>query len=477
MLSFASALLAYAGMAEASVASAAAKSVTALESKSVSTAATISASSFELLSAQYFRANTNFYRSGAKAENNSFTLNLQERRTWGKRRSAEISMRNEYSSSEEANYLNVHQVYAAYRLDSGVQLSFGRKMEDWSTWENTWSQGLFQSRYIQNRLHPEMAGLSGLFINLPRGRHDFLLALLPMSVPEFGPRFFVRDGKFVSPNPWFNPPASMFEYRQQFGAIRYSLNRPTTLEAISYPGFAARYQFRPQENHHLRISYAFKPLPLFLLGFPSRERVQVRVEGEEMGVEINTRMLYHQVLSTDYTFRAANWDIGISAVYERPSLDTGPADWTSQQIGPALIGSITASRSLEDSGAQAARLRLSAMKMIGGDRPDQGDFANPTSSLFERRYQYTEAYMLGLQKPLRGWMREPIINEVSLLYDRMQNGGFARLSSTIAFERNWRAELRLDVLGLMGESGVIKDGFLGNYRANDRVAMGMSYVF
>jgi hypothetical protein len=40
-----------------------------------------------------------------------------------------------------------------------------------------------------------------------------------------------------------------------------------------------------------------------------------------------------------------------------------------------------------------------------------------------------------------------------------------------------RAEFEADVIGLLTSDAPIKDGFFDEYRANDRVSLGMSYVF
>ena len=57
-------------------------------------------------------------------------------------------------------------------------------------------------------------------------------------------------------------------------------------------------------------------------------------------------------------------------------------------------------------------------------------------------------------------------------YDLVIRGGTIG-SATGSF----RADLEVDFLGLFGGPAEIDDGFLALYRANDRVGLGLSYVY
>ncbi|MGE0527550.1 MAG: hypothetical protein AB7G93_12625 [Bdellovibrionales bacterium] len=97
--------------------------------------------------------------------------------------------------------------------------------------------------------------------------------------------------------------------------------------------------------------------------------------------------------------------------------------------------------------------------------------------MFERRFQYSEAYLVGLHFPFRSGLRFPLATDWSVRYDRRQNAGAFSARLAMNFTRAWRGQLELDVLGLVGSKGEVEDGFLSTYRANDRIALGMSYVF
>jgi hypothetical protein len=85
--------------------------------------------------------------------------------------------------------------------------------------------------------------------------------------------------------------------------------------------------------------------------------------------------------------------------------------------------------------------------------------------------------MVELVKPWRGLWRRPLTTGLRALYDRRQNGGVFSFESGMELGEGWSADLQIDFLGLFAGRAEVTDGLLSTYRANDRVALGMSYVF
>lgn len=413
-----------------------------------------------LQSTQYTSRATEYYRPGAAGEDASVSLALDESRRLARHLDGHLELVNTYSGTEKWNYLDVREAYLRYR-----EFSLGRQMHVYTEWERLWGQGLFEPRFLENKLTPAFAGQTGIFY----AREGFVVGALPIFVPDFGPHWVVRDGKFVSANPWFHTPAGQFTYRGVTNDIAYSVDRPRDADVLAHPGFIAKWQ-----DENVRVSYAYKPMPQLLYGFPSRERFDTG--RDVMNVRIGVRTLYHQVVGADVMDRIGAWRVTASLALERPDHDSGPEDWTAQQARDATIVGVSASRALEEEGPRAARVTLAFLRVDGGDAPDSGDFASHTT-LFERRFQFYEAYRVQIEKPWRGWFKEPLATGAAVTYDRAQNGAIVSLTSALAFSREWRADLRLDWLGLLGGPARIEDGFLATYRANDRVAMGVSYVF
>lgn len=382
--------------------------------------------------------------------------------------------RDEYAAAERWNYVNVYELAVEYHPSERWTLTLGRKLNTWNEWEGPWHQGIFQPRYTQNKLRTESAGLTGLFLETKRDEWRMTAGLLA-HIPDFGAHFFVRDHRFYSANPWFNPPADTFVYNSNLQDIRYSVNKPSPGEVVARPGFAAKSGYR-RGLHFLRASFAYKPMPQFLLGFRSRNQVVLGDEVDFMRVRIEPRVAYHRVTSADYSLKSSSWIWSASLTHENPVYDSLSDDFTAQQVGPAWISALQITRFLEEEGPSAARGTLGWLRVQGGDRPDRGDLAGD-ETLFERRYQYTDAFMFTLSKPFRRGLRFPLEMEARWIYDRLQNGGVFSLSAGRNVSRDMRISLEADFLGLLGRDARVKDGFLSMYRANDRVGMGMSYVF
>lgn len=428
-----------------------------------------------LQSSEYVSSGQNYYRDGAEDNNNSLSLGIEQEGKW-RRFGARMSLKDEYSATENWNYFKVYDLHADYRIDPRLQLAVGRKLDRWNEWEEDFGQSLFQPRYMQNRLRPEFAGLTGVFFNTNTRPFAFTIGVLPVHIPDMGAHVSVKDNKFVSKNPWFKPPAGEFQFRQGIGDIHYSLEKPEVTEVLFNPGAVAKVEFNDSAKYFGRLSVAYKPMPQFLLGFPSENRVQVAAIGDHMDLRVTPRVPYHAVASHDSVMRSEGWTVQASVAAEYPMREEAPADYTAQTAKPAGIYALGVSRPLEDEGLYAARARVGFLRVDGGDGNDTGNFASERT-LFENRYQYTEAYLLGVYKPWRGFGRFPLDSELKIIYDRIQHGGAVGIYLGMNISDEFRADIEADFLGLLAGPRRQDDGFLSLYRANDRVGIGLSYVY
>ena len=423
---------------------------------------------------QYISNSQTYYREDAGNQLNNMTLLLDGD---GKYReiTGHIFLKNELNATENRNYFNVHEAYLEISPFTDTTISAGRKLETWAEWEGEWKQGIFQPRYLLNRLQPEQAGLVGLFVDQKINRFKLTVGALPFFVPDLGAHIHIENHKFISKNPWFVPPASQFEFQEEQGDIRYALDKPEMDEVIFHPGAIAKVEFE-RGNFKGRLSGAYKPMPQLLLGFPSLDRVILGPNSQYLAINVQPRIVYHRLVSADSSIKVGRWTVSGSVTHENPENDFGPQSHTAQQVQPAWIWSASASMPMEQEGPSASRLRFGVLKMNGGDATDRGEFAK-SETLFEKRFQYNEAYLVGISKYWRGLFRFPLETDVRVVYDRLQNGGVLSLSSNLNLSASWRAGVELDFMGLLGTDAQIEDGFLARYRANDRVGLGMSYVF
>ncbi len=427
---------------------------------------------FGLQQSQYLSFALPEFRESAAKQHTDISLRLDEQYDKGAF-TARLKAKDTYSATENWNYADVHELYANIHGDS-AEISAGRKLDTWSAWDEEWQQGAFQPRYMENRMRMEQAGLTGLFGNVHGSNFSATVGALAF-VPDFGTHFYVKDDHFFSKSPWFHPPTDSFLLRGRKGEIHYKLNYPDTAEVVGHFGGVAKVEYK-NNGYLARASYAYKPMPQFILGFPSERQFESNADEDHMNVAINTRAVYDRVANIDQVYTTGPWALSASVAYSNPDDKGAPADWTSQQIRSATIFSGTVGRRLEDAGLHAASVRVGFLKVHGGDSADEGPLAGK-ETLFERRFQFYEAYMLGFHKDIRTFFQNPVENELRVVYDRKQGGGMITFNSGLFLTRSLRAEIQADFIGLLTTTADVTDGFLSTYRANDRYSMGMSYVF
>ncbi len=421
---------------------------------------------------EYINAGETYFRSGAQGSNVSTTLALANDLRLSPTGTARLALSDQYSVSERWNYLNVNEAYVTYH-QGDAHLSAGRKLDNWAEWEKTWKQGVFEPRYTQNRMHPEMAGLTGVFFSNHNGPWAVTVGALPINIPEFGPHFSVQDDKFVSPNPWFQAPASEFRYQNVNTELHYSLQQPRLSDIVEKAGAIAKSEYHSGAWLG-RVTYAYKPAPQLAIGFPSDGLYQLP---DYPKITIHPRVIYDRVANADVVYERGRVSASASLGYDNPEDDKGPAAWTSQVVSPAWIYSGHVALQLEDSGPHAARVEAGFLKVLGGYARDSGGLADDRSK-FDRRFQYYEAYLVGYQREFRLGLASPFGTQVRVIYDRMQRGGVFNLNLGYPLSKSWRADFGLDLLGLLDDGQApIRDGFLSVFRANDRVGLGVSYVF
>ncbi len=422
--------------------------------------------SLTLQNSQYLGANKPAFAEGAARENSSVSLRLDDRAQWSSHTRAELKLKDEWSGSEHWNYLDVHQANLQYSADR-IQVSAGRKLESWSTWDDGWQQGEFQPRYMENRMRPEAAGLTGIFVTTTALKPVTLtVAALPLFIPDFVAHFSVNEDHFTSKNPWFHAPASKFLFRGTTGDIHYRLIPPPVAEILNHRGVATKLEWQ-RRNYLLRASYAYKPMPAMILGFPSDHRYMLSPTSDFMAIDVTPKVIYNRIVSVDGGLKRGPYSFSASVTLDNPVQDPFPDDWTAQQVRPAQI--YAASVACEVGGHTVVRAGF--LRVNGGDAPNTGRFAGD-ETLFERRFQFTDAYMLSLEREFY-----KLKTEVQALYDRLQDGGTVRIDAGADLAANLRVQMQLDFIGLISTKPPVVDGFVETYRANNRFGLGLAYVF
>lgn len=418
----------------------------------------------------YVNSNQNFYREDASKITNDIFLQFNsegEKKRFLYKATGSV----QYGQTEQGAYFDVRDLYAGFKVNNNLEVSSGRRAQNWSEAESIWRTGQWEPRAFHDKIKAEELGLFGVFANYNREHFSAVVYASPVYVPEFGPNSTITDGQFVSKNPWFAVPPAEIMWNEKLLPVRYSVNTPTVAEAVVRPSYGASVTGTYQDTF-VRVSLADKPMNQIFLALP----VVVRTLDNQQYLDVNVQPQFrrHRLWTLETGVKKEEgWQALASVTYDDPEKQKQfPDTWISQDIRNSLMQ--VYSLGYNWSKTQVA---FSYLHLDGGDTRDQGEQATNTS-LFERRFQYQRAYRLSAaQRRIKGIGRSSDL-QGSATYDEMQRGAVFSLAFVTQWDSRWSSMLQGDLLGLRDlQPARTNDGFVSSYRANDRVGVGVSYVF
>lgn len=421
----------------------------------------------EMRSSQYMDAGQPYFRPGADSSNQSMLLRTQGEQDGKSAWKVKWDIETEYSASENWNYFRPHEGYVSYG-----DFSFGRKKLTWSQWDEAWGQSLVQSRFMDDKLHNSQAGLIGFSYDHEWKYLTLHVVYSPIYIPEMGPHYWLGDQKFVSQNPWFNPPRSTAPFSGSPTNINYSVNEPNDFNIVNRSGGGFILEWKPSESTFSRFSEAFVPMSQILFGFP----FQYDLQTGSLDVNLTPRFLYHNVADYDLIVSREKSEFGVSVSDDLPIQDNlyDNPTWEVQNTTNAIIASGYYTQYLDD--RKSANLTGSLLRVWGGDLPDRGPVSY-AETLFERRYQFTEAASLGIRKRWHAQSVPGVESGMKLIYDRLENGIVYSGDFTAYLQRALAISFAYDYFAILPGSPQMPDGFIDVYRGNDRLSLGVRYVF
>jgi hypothetical protein len=422
----------------------------------------------------YVRSNQTYFGGDEKADQMSTAgLSLQHENRVGRKHS-KIDLKAFHSFAEDHSYINVGDLYGDYtRADTNY--TFGRKRVNFSAADEFWQTGLWQPRFMWDRMLPESNGLTGVFIQGAENsntRANFFIS--PLYMPEETQKYEEQNGKITSRNPWFRPPPPQVNLFEDVTDVRATVDEPKIEDVVTALSLGFRVDHDINENLTLGGAYGVKPINQTLLGY--RYKI-VTANGEQYArINIEPTWPYHHIFTTDAATKNGPWRTLSSLTYESPfQLDKDPVKIT-QQLSDMVVASFTFGFDLLGEGATATQLYAGIMKAWGALTPDGGEDISGTTQ-FELRQRWLEAYRVGIKHPVWSkWRR--LNNSFEVTYDRIQNGATLSSQAEYNFYDAWVATASLDLLGVLdSKSGDYDTAFIRQYRANDRVSLGLSYVY
>lgn len=235
------------------------------------------------------------------------------------------------------SYLNIRELYFNYQIDTTSKLFFGRKLNHWSQLDSKWNIGVFNPQFRWNALAPENQGLAGIFWEKKESIWNLTLFASPVYIPDQGPGYELKDGKFQNTNPWFSAPPQNISFQNGvILPIDYDVQKPETSEVIFQTLYGAQLQLGEREGFFANISAIHKPANQLALGY--------KVTGvvDRVRVTVVPKVYSENALAVDFGYRDFWGSVLISGLYsdpKAPSFEEGfnaPEFEESFSFGPQL---------------------------------------------------------------------------------------------------------------------------------------------
>ena len=355
-------------------------------------------------------------------------------------------------------------VATSKKLWSKHQLTLGRRVYDWSKFDDAWQFGTVSPRFIWDPIRPETIGLTGAFYEY-KSKHWRVLGYgSALSIPERGYPLRNENGKLLSSNPFFNPYFEEAVIAKRNIPISYHIDYPPMKDLILNAGGAlsvrgstgeegrgifgqALYGYLPVHQANLAVA------PQYV---PAQDAVDVR---------IHPSIQKHHLLSFETGFTGKKASFWLSQTFEKPTTQTIPANWIQTKSGPASISALGGEIRFHP------RWKLSSSFIyVKEDEPVLLEKPEFTIEL-PGRFPYQRAAKIGLE--FQG--SERLSYAVAFLDDLAKE---SQLLSLDIYYNILRAESNLTVnIGSDFFASATGKGLIGQAQGNDRFRGAISYAF
>jgi hypothetical protein len=376
--------------------------------------------------------------------------------------------------SMNQSHIVVHELYTSPRTPD-YRFYLGRKKNTWSEVDHEWNLGVWQPYFELDALRPEEQGLTGLFFDVNRQDWQMMLFASPIFIPSLAADVHEEDGGLVADSRWYHAPSREAElFNNKPTPIIYHLSIPETAKLAAHGGAALFTRLGNKEKGFWMASGAgYTPVNQLLL----KRNVKYQMNNDTGGVIVSPDVTYHSVFSADMGYTIGNTRATVSYIQDNPQTITPDTDWAIQQLGGLRAYCAGLELTIPKFFTRSILLQVSYLRVDGGGIQDIGSDGKPDDiNLYDQRLKFTNALRMKVQGELARFYRRPLVTKFSYLYDKDQKGSMVNTEFLFYPSQEWALVMGADFLGTDDEN-LKSSGFLNQYRANDRVYGGMTYVF
>ncbi len=355
-------------------------------------------------------------------------------------------------------------------------LSVGRKICNWSMADSEWALGLWQPLQVYDGLRPEQQGLAGVFWSEKKGSLEATAYTSPIFIPTMSPEVKSENGILTSNTRWFRSPSQTFRLNNQQRQIIYSIDNPDIGSLIAKPGGGARLLYDKGVGLWASGGFAYKPMNKLLLKY-KKQLVTDGVSEDKGEAVVYPVVGYHNLVSFDLGYKFKSIEFVFSFLQDNPKQVKQDSDdiYIMQRASPSRVysGLVKGSFSV----FPQLKWKASFLRVEGGELADYDAQGANQGAIFSSRYQYKEALSLGgeIETYL---LNHRFIPKTYFLREFDQQAILWKTQFDFYALNDLYLTLGFDILGGdQADSNPNQQGFLNEFRANDRGYAGVSYVF
>lgn len=377
-------------------------------------------------------------------------------------------------------FFSVQEVY--YQKSSPVSSwTIGRKIEFWSQVDSDWNLGLWEPKFNIDLLRPKNQGLTGIFYNTTADDIEVLAYVTPIFIPTMGPEIREQDGTLVSDSRWYRAPSTSQSLLGKNVEAVYSLDMPNVGRLIANPGGGVRLRWGgKQAGWWSSMSAGYKPINSLPLKYDKKLWVTSTLNGQAV---VSPEVGYHTIAGFDLGYISESGSrVSASALADRPQRqlpqnNSEDTDWVQQQPGQLSALALHIDTNMHVIGLDPWGFYIDYLKVFEELTVDYDSSGLDQGSLFPYRTNYTNAVSFKVANT-GNLFGKKFMTTFKYLREFDQAGTVVGFEGVLYPVRSWAVNFGFDILGTDDSSNENPDGrFLNQFRANDRVFGGLSYVF
>lgn len=375
--------------------------------------------------------------------------------------------------SQRQTHWMVNELSMSTLLNTNLRTSVGRKKYDWNELDQYWQTSLWQPQYSIDALRPEAQGLTGLFFDMDTEKLQVLGFYTPVFIPTVGAEIREENGGLVSDSRWYKAPSQTINLGNNANSISYRLDVPDRVKLIDNWGEGLLVRVGTKSSGPwMVLAAADKPVNDLVLS----RNITVGINTEGV-VIVEPDVVRHYIWSSDIGYSFESVKVIFSYLADRPHVKLPKAEWATQKLLPLQAYSGIIDLSLAGLVSRPLQVQVGYLKVFGGGIEDiESDGQKSDFTLLDTRLRFTNTFSAKAQGSFFNISNRPLITKVFYFYDWDQLGSLTGLEFQYLWSPTWTLLAGADFLGA-DESTDKPNGFLNQFRANDRVYGGLSYVF